>query len=250
MKTLKTLPLLAMSVLLISCGKGYQTLAGSEGSNDGSSVVTDPVAAWTKVQEATASQVEDGQYANQLLIKIDKENQALILVLPIPPIFLSSFSEFEVPDMPGVVVKPVTNEDGGQSIAVSIPLRYIHKNTEFRDFLTLPNGRALPFMPVGEMNGFAVSFPNQPNYRLHVYVAVSAAAVFVETPSMDKYWDDIKAYAPILPKLGFNIKNKKYNQVVGRFEFVLPVSTYSSGVYIASKLPNEIAQLINELVRF
>lgn len=249
MKTLKTLGVLVMSGLLISCAKGYQTAGSGDGTNNGSNI-SDVSGAWAKVQEKTESQVEGGQYSNQLLIKIDKENQAIILILPLPPIFLASFTQFDVPDMPGVTVKPITNEDGGTSIAVSIPLRYVHKNTEFRDFLTLPNGDKLPFMPVGEMSGFAVSFPNQPKYRLHVYVAVSAAAVFVETPDMDKYWNDLTDHLPIIPQLGFPIKNKKYNQTVGYFSAILPKSSFSSGIYVASKLPNDIAQLINELIRF
>jgi len=245
---MKVLPLAISSILLVSCGKGFQTagLPGVNGTN-GSASLNEVM---TKAADQQTGQPEGGQYSNQLLIKIDKENQAIVLILPLPPIFVGGFESFEVPDAPGVVVSTITNEDGGDSLAVTIPLRYLSKDTQFTDFYKLPNGDALPFMPVGEMKGFAISFPQKPSYRLHVYVAVSAAAVFVETPDMDQNLNDMIKNLPVVPRLGFPIKNKKYNTKVGWVELVLPKAGFSSGVYVATQIPAELAHLINDVIRF
>jgi len=249
-KLSKIFGLVIGAMMLASCGKGFQTagLLNNINGGNGSQASVDKVLA--KAADEQQGQPEGGQYSDQLLIKIDKVNQAIVLILPLPPIFVGGFESFEVANAPGVVVSTITNEDGGDSLAVTIPLRYLSPNTQFTDFYKLPNGDALPFMPVGEMNGFAISFPQKPSYRLHLYVAVSAAAVFVETPDMDQNLNDMIKNLPIVPKLGFPIKNKKYNTKVGWVELVLPKGGSSSGVYVATQIPAELAHLINDVIRF
>lgn len=213
------------------------------GSGGGGSTV--PGRTWDDVRQKADGAVDGWKYDGQVVVQVDAENQALVLVMPLPPIFLLPVSSMPIPELPGAAIFPLTQPDGTSSMAVRIPLKYIVKGSSLSNYNTLPNGDPLPYMPVGENRGFAISFPQNNKYRLHLYISANAAAVFVETPDfkLPEQW-------VILPSLGFPVKNQAKTQVVGYFAVIANRGTHNSGVYVASRIPREVAILIDELIRY
>lgn len=245
-----------MSLVALSLGTGcakgisqmseeaLQGVSGGNNNGQDSGGGQNTTRSWDTIKTKTEGAVDGWTYDGQVVVKIDAENQALVLVMPLPSIFLMSFSTIRIPELPGAEIFPMQGPSGSM-MAVRIPLKYIVKGSELRNYNTLPNGDALPYMPVGENRGFAFSFPQNTKYRLHLYVSANAAAVFVETPDfkLPTEWQ-------IFPTLGFPVKNRNKTQVVGYFAVVPNKGTYSSGVYVASRLPNDVAILIDELIRY
>lgn len=253
LRNLKALCAVLMSSTLMACGSGFQSqenssaAAGTGGDNislgDGSQVTTEK--AWNMVQSGVDGTVEGGTNSGSLVIQIDKARQSVILILPLPPIFLLPISGMSIPELPGASVEMVDQPDGSKAMGVVIPLKYIVKGGTFGDYGKLPNGDNVPFIPVGEARGFAISFPQKPSYRLHIYFAVNAAAVFIETPDW-KFPDELA----LLPTMGFPVKNEEKTQVVGYFAIVPNRGSFASGVYVAARIPRQLAIVIDELIRY
>ncbi|MFN7730155.1 MAG: hypothetical protein ACK5P7_13430 [Bdellovibrio sp.] len=250
--------LLVLSALsLMACGKGFQATSdavnsggnsglGGGGSNDG--VVTGPTVdqKWQSVKSGTEGAIDGTTpYKGSLAIQIDKARQAIVLILPLPSMFLLPISSMPIPEMPGASVEMVTRSDGSVAMGVVIPLQYLLKGASFANYARLPNGEPLPGIPVGESRGFALSFPQKPSYKLHLYLAVNAAAVFIETPDFK-----LPSELTFLPTVSFPIKNSARTQIVGYFAVVPNRGTFNSGVYVSSRLPTQIAILIDELLQF
>lgn len=241
---------------LMACGKGFNA-ASSAGdlasTTPGPTSVVDPntgvpvssAKAWTTVASDTNGTVNGGTNDGSLVIQIDKVRQSLVLYIPLPSIFLASVTGIQIPEMPGASVEMVPQTDGSNALGVVIPLKYVIKGGDFATYGKLPNGDAVPFIPAGEAHGFAIDFPQRPNYRLHIYVAVNAAAVFVETPD----WK-LPAEFAVLPTIGFPVRNSAKTQVNGYFAVVPNRGNFASGVYVASRIPNKAAALIDQMLRF
>ncbi|MBX2994005.1 MAG: hypothetical protein KF681_04270 [Bdellovibrionaceae bacterium] len=254
--------LIALSTLsLMACGKGFQATSdglssgsnGSLGSGDstgtGGGGTTGPTVdqQWQSVKTQQDGTVDGATpYKGSLLIQIDKARQAVVLIMPLPSVFLlPMISSMPIPEMPGASVEMVTRSDGSMAMGVVVPLHYLVKGSSFSNYATLPNGEPLPGMPVGEARGFAISFPQKPSYRLHVYMAVNAAAVFVETPDFK-----LPAEVSLIPTIAFPIKNAAKTQVVGYFAVVPNRGSFNSGVFVSSRLPASVAIMIDELLQY
>lgn len=247
MKTLLS-TLLFSSLLLTACGQnGFQTLNptatsdnGSQGTGDnngsGDGGGTSNPATWEKVE--MNGYPTGGTNAGQLVIYIDKANQSLLLVLPIPVLF-PIIAPIPVPDLEGAYVTSHQNAQGGTSLAVNVPLRHLIRDGEFGQNERLPNGDPLPFVPSGELPGFAIQFPQQQDYRLHLYIGVNVAAAFVELPDFG------------LPfGATFPVKNAEKTKTVGAIGYVVPKGTYNGGLYLAAQIPDELAAVIDDLIRW
>ncbi len=234
---------LAITTLaLVGCSKGFQQ--SSDSSSDGNIIQGDP---WTTPGAPTNGweKVEFNGYQaggatnNSLVIYIDKAHQSLLFVLPIPMI-IPIVAPIEIPDLPGAYLTTYTDANtGNQSMAVSIPLGYIVKGGVFMPNQKLPSGDPLPFVPAGELPGFAVQFPQMPDYRLHLYIGVNVAAIFAELPDVG------------LP-IGFlyPVKNQAKTKVVGAIGYVMPKNSFAGGMYLAAQLPPELARVIDDLIRW
>lgn len=254
-QTPQRLSVLLLSSLLMACGNGFEAESPSASvpntglENGGGPGEQNPPAnpekAWTQVSDNVNGRVDGGTNSGALVVQVDRQRQALVLILPLPPIFLLPISGMSIPELPGASMEMMPQSDGSMAMGVVIPLKYIIKGAQFSEYGRLPNGDSIPFIPVGEARGFALSFPQKPSYRLHLYLAVNAAAVFVETPD----WK-LPSELSILPTLGFPVKNQNGTQVNGYFAIVPNRGTHASGVYVASRIPRQIAILIDELVRF
>jgi hypothetical protein len=236
-------PALAITALtlLLGCNGGFRssdlTPILSPGNvfqgnpNDG---VTPPN--WDKVQ--ADGFVSGGAYSGQLVVDIDRDQQSLRLTLPIP-LLVPLIAPIELAEAPGAYLYSFTNPDGSMALALNMPLRYIIRDAAFTSGQRLPSGDPLPFIPAGELPGFGIDFPQMPKYRIHIYIGVNVAAAFVELPDLG------------LPIGGiFPIKNKAKTKVVGAFGYILPKQKSPGGMYLATQIPDDLARLIDELIRW
>ncbi len=248
MKKLITILMIA-SMSLVGCsGKsGFQSLdnalTGSSGNNSqgngdnsGSGGNTD--ASWEKVDMDGYSQGLDSK--GKMVVQIDKANQALILILPLPAFALLTFaSRVDIPELEGAYFMSYKNSDGSTQVAISVPLKYVLKGAEFLPTQTLPNGDALPYIPAGELPGFAIQFPQQPKYQVYLYIGVNVAAAFVELPDLG------------IPVGGtVKVKNKAKTKEVGAIGYVPAKGNHDGGLYLAAQIPNDMAIVIDELIRW
>ena len=241
MKNLIIAMMAVSSLALTSCGSksGFDTAASATGINDGQGGIGNPdssLPTWEKVD--FQGKADGGPSDQKLVVYIDKVNQALLLVLPIP-VLIPVISPMPIPDLSGAFLTSYTNNDGSQNMAVSIPLRLIVRGGSFMPNERLPNGDALPFVPAGELPGFAIEFPQMQNYQIHLYVGVNVAAAFVELPDVGLPFGFISP-----------VKNKAKTKVVGAIGYVAPKNNFDGGMYLAAQLPAELARAIDELIRW
>ncbi len=247
------------SVLLTGILFGSLALTGCNQSMK----LTDPVAAaqdsqgvdqpanpnapnpWDAVKTALNGKVDGSSMNGKVILQVDSVNQALIFYIPLP-LDLINFpvQSIEIPDLPGVSLFQLPQPDGSTQLGVRVPLKYLLKGAQLGAYNTLPNGDPLPYMPVGDNRGFAISLPQNPNFNLHFYVSANSAAVFVEVPQivLPDVWSILK--------IGFPIKNADKTQVVGYFSFVPNRSTFASGVYVAGRIPTQVAVALDSLLKF
>ncbi len=242
--------LMIASMSLVGCsGKtGFQSIDGALGSSDnnsqggggdGGGSGTNTNADWSKVEMDGYSQGLDSK--GKLVIQIDKVNQALILILPLPSFLFLPFTSanVDIPDLDGAYFTSYETASGDRQLAVSVPLKHVIKGAEFGDSQRLPNGEALPFIPAGELPGFSINFPQQPKYQVHVYVGVNVVAAFVELPDLG------------LPIGGTaKVKNKDKTKEVGAIGYIPAQGNFNGGLYLAAQLPSELAITIDELIRW
>lgn len=260
----------ALTLVLTACGGGMSTTNGSSTSapNAGSGLNDDPnngssgnadsqQKAWSDVSNGTEAQTNSSTSTTGLfvpsgtfVVKIDKARQGIELIIPLPGAnFLLPLPvvAMPIPSLPGAVVEQVTQANGAPALGILIPLKYLMKNSSFGDYGTLPNGSPVPFLPFGKVHGFALTFPQNIKYKLHLYMAVNGAAVFIETPD----WNLPGSINGIpLPTIGFPIYNKAKTQQVAYLAVVPKVGVYSSGLYVASRIPDQMARMIDDLIRF
>lgn len=271
---IKSLVLAVTTLSLMACGGGFKDgdsavsktvaddsnnnndIGDTPGGNNGSGNSNNPdlQKAWTEVADGTEAKTASATGTSGLfmptgtfVVRIDKARQGLQFIIPIPASFNIPIVAMPIPSIPGGMIEQVFQPDGSKAMGVLIPLSYMLKDSSFGDYGTLPNGSPVPFLPFGKVHGFALSFPQNPNYRLHLYMAVNGAAVFIETP----HWQIPSQVNGIpIPTIGFPLYNKNKTQQVAFFAVVPNQGVYSSGIYIASRIPDQMAALIDDLIRF
>lgn len=235
-----------VSLSLVGCAKGFQSLDstalgttnGSQSTNsDTSNPNPSPASpSWDKVDmDGIAS---GGAYSGQLVVFIDKQKQSILLVLPIP-VLVPIFGSVEIPEAPGAYLTTYTDAKNNISMAVNVPLKYIIRGGQFTQNQRLPNGDPLPFVPAGELPGFGIQFPQMPAYQVYLYIGVNVAAAFVELPDVGLPIGAI-----------FPVKNKTKTKVVGAIGYVTPKNNFDGGMYLAAQIPDDMARLIDDLIRY
>ena len=240
-----------IALSLFSCHGGFQdqsletTLLGNEGGLAQPSLPTRPsVSEWLQHNKPLMDgHVEGGQYDQKLVVEVLPEQQAIALILPLPPGFYQG--QFLPSPLPGVeIVSPGSFKQ--TELKIIIPIRYLLRESKLGLYQKLPNGDPLPGMPAGETRGFSLSMREQSNHRIHVYFVASAVGVFVETPNL-RYPEEIKSF---LPSLNFPIRNTNRNQILGYLALVPDKNTYASGVFVSSRLPPKLAYELDQILRY
>lgn len=228
---------------LTGCAKSFNGSTDSasssqENDNAGSGGVPDS-ASWEKVE--FDGYPSGGGYSKSLVIYIDKVEQSLMFVLPIPMI-IPIINPIAIPELEGAHLTTFTNSNGETNMAVSIPLGYIVKGGVFRPDERLPNGDKLPYFPAGELPGFAIDFPQMPQYKIHLYIGVNNAAVFVELPDLPSPIGGITAVFPV--------KDSKGLKQTGAIGYIGKKGSFKGGMYMATQLPASLARVIDDLIRW
>lgn len=198
---------------------------------------------WESLSQDVTGYVSGGSYDGQLLVEIDPLRQAILLRLPLPPIFLAPLVTKEL-SLSGLKMEYQKTDNQYQLVLV-VPIQYLIKGAQLDRYGLLPNGDPIPFIPSGEARGFAVNFAAQSKYRLHLYFVANAVAAFVETPD----WI-LPEELSFLPTLGFPIYNQARSKTNGYFAIVPNKGVHASGVYIASRLPRELAAQLDQILRY
>lgn len=250
----QVLPLIC-TILIWSCSSGFQSdgaaltsniTGDSQNSGLGNgtgSVNTKQI--WEKAIEEINGQVSGGAYDSKIAVEVLPEKQSIALVLPLPPIFLAPLTQIQVSQLPGITVEYRRTSEGGYDIAVIIPIQYIIRGAAIGIYDRLPNGDPIPFMPSGESRGFAIEFPQKQNYRLHFYFVANAVGVFIETPDW-RLPDELS----LIPNIGFPIKNRNQTQINGYFAIIPNKGNFSSGLFVSSRIPRELAFQLDQILRY
>lgn len=179
-----------------------------------------------------------GAYNGKMAVRVDKNAQALTLLLPIPmPVPL--IGTMNIPSLPGAKLASTADGNGKELLALQIPLKYIIKGAALGQGQSLPNGDPLPYVPAGELPGFSIQLPQIKNYRIYVYLGVNVVATYIELPDFGL---PIGWISPV--------KNKAKTRVIGAIGYVPPKMNYAGGMYLATQIPAKTAQLIDNLIQW
>lgn len=259
MNGFKKIIILSAALSLAACGKGFQSSTNSSsssntgltapgttpGDSSGNGNQTDTLPGLDYKGRPVSGGTVAGQ--DQLTLEIDHKNEAMLLILPIPAQvlpFLGPITTMEFPDLPGAKVISYNSK-----LTLSVPLKYIVRGAELRDpnfNNLLPNGDRLPAFPAGEGSRFSMTVRN--GYVMHLYLGASAVAAYFETPDFDSFLN-CQGLPICLPLGPFEIRNEAKTEVLGYVALIAAKQTFHSGVYVASKLSDELARFIDDHIK-
>lgn len=174
---------------------------------------------------------------NALAFDFDKTRGEFIIMIPMPSGILFSpsgtFSRY-----PDISFSPIIDSSGRMKFAVRVPIKYVIKGASFLPASRLPNGDALPAMPAGygELPSLGLTFPQQNNTQITLYIGINAVGLFVGLP-------DIAA----LP-FGFTlpIKNSAKTKTLGFLSYVPKKGTFAPGLFVSSLIPPSMARILED----
>lgn len=253
MQTLTIAALLMLAMTGAGCQSGYDskatatapadTPAGDQGNNGQD--VKPPSKDWNGVSQVMTGKVAEGNYEGKLSIYVDQPGQALVFRLPTnTALLLPLFAEMPITSLPGATLTHNLDAAGDRQLLVKMPFKYIIRDANLAVYNRLPNGNPLPYMPEAEgQRGFAIDLPQRKDYRLHLYFTASAAGFFLEIPEIPEM-----PFAPAY--MGASIMNESKTQVVGFMSIYGRKGTNAAGIFIASKVPDSVAILIDEMIKY
>lgn len=182
-------------------------------------------------------QIKGGTYNKMSTLALDKQNNALILYVPVGVnVFINNFSG-AIPELPGASFKSTKLANGTSVIAVSIPLKYILKGVSFLENARLPNGDPLPEVPAGELPSLGIKLGDKKDVNFYLYLGVGVVAVYITSP-----------FNPWL-ELTFPVTNRDQTKVVGYFAMVPEKEkagvTYQGGFFLSTVMPDEISRALD-----
>lgn len=248
MKTSKLLSIALLATMMSACSQqGSMKLASNTGTGSTNAGQTvgggDTTQNWQSVKAETDAVAEGTTYSGMQMVSIDQTRQTLNLILPLPPLVMLPISMMTFKEIPGSSLESSTLADGKNVWILAIPLKYILRNgVQLNPMGVLPNGDPIDYLPSGETNGVSLTLPQNPNHRITIYLTVGAVAAFIETPN----WEFPEGW----PKIWTVVNNKSKTKQIGFFEIVPNKGTFSSGVYLAAKLPADIARVLGTMVKF
>lgn len=230
--------------LLSACGGSFETpTAALTSGNNGSSsvgggnagVITDPTSPISKVE--MKGLVTGGDADGALAIDIDKVNKTLILSVPLTLATFSADISLNLPQYPDIKFYTYTDSNFMNHFAVSIPLKYVLRGVNFGNPQKLPNGENLPYFADGEAPSTAFVIDSIKNVKMNLYISSSGIGVFVSNPQVPSY-------------LGFTwpIKNQTQTKIIGAFSLVRKTTTGDGGFYVATRIPDDIAKVLNDYI--
>jgi hypothetical protein len=210
---------------------------------------------WSRAEIELQGLVSGGTYDGTTVMEVLPERQSLALILPLPPIFLAPLQTLHVPMLPGLSIeyfKKISShlsiEKETTHIALIVPFKYLVNGGHLASLsphTRLPNGSPIPFLPSGESRGFVVQLPQKSSYKVHFYFVANAMAVFVETPD----WR-LPEELSLIPTIGFPVRNKNQTQINGYFGIVPNKNQFSSGLFLSTRIPKDLAFQIDQILKY
>lgn len=211
-------------------GSGGSTVGGGGGTTTPAPI--DSVDLQGKVDS------NNSQFGGALSFDFDKKRGEFIVMLPMPSgVFFTpsgSFSKY-----PDITFSPIIDgATGKMKFAVRIPVKYIIKGMSTLPAASLPNGDPLPAMPSGqgELPSLGLSFPQQNNTQVSLYIGVNAVGLYVTLPT--------NAALPI----GFTlpIRNKDKTKTYGYLSYVPAKMNYAPGLFVSAIIPPAVSRILED----
>lgn len=214
-------------------GDNNQQGGGSNNNNPGGNnpVVGGPT--WDDVN--MNGKVDGGDQNGKIVVMLEKETQSLLMILPLPISLL--VPDMPIKELPGASLVNYQRSDGSVAVAVRVPLKALIKGLAWQNPQKLPNGDSLPYFPAGEPPRFGVKFYEKDKVRLYLYVGVNAAAVYIESSELGL------PFGVLYP-----IKDKEQGRTIGAFGLIPEKSTFWGGIYLATRLPTDIARTLAQIL--
>jgi len=104
----------------------------------------------------------------------------------------------------------------------------------------LPNGDPLPAMPAGqgELPSLGLSFPQNGNTQVTVYIGINALGLYVTLPE--------NAALPLPINITIPLKNKDKTKTFGFLTYVNAKNGYPPGLFLSTGVPNEVARVLED----
>ncbi len=246
-KIISTLvPLLAVVTLTNCSPNGFSSSSFTPSSNSnnsfdsggGTSPSTNPAAdAVAKLDLQGQVDSNNATFGNALTFDFDKVRGEFIVMIPMPSgVFFTPVGSFS--KYPDITFSPLIDATGKMKFAVRIPVKYIVKGAAFLPPAALPNGDTLPAMPqgYGELPSLAISFPQQNNTQVSLYMGVNAIGLYVTLPT--------NAALPI----GFTIpvKSKDKTKTFGYLTYVPAKGAFAPGLFVSSIIPPAVSKVLED----
>ena len=248
-KITTSLVLLLAVVTLTNCNsKGFESSSSTDGvakTNDpangggtggtgGGSAIEDKVNALDLKGEVDSAK---SSFGKALAFDFDKKRGEFIIMIPMPSgvLFTPSGAFSKYPD---ITFSPIIDAEGRMKFAVRIPVKYIIKGTSFLPPTSLPNGDPLPAMPqgYGEMPSLGMTFSQQNNTQITLYLGVNAIGLYVTLPT--------NAALPI----GFTlpVRNKDKSKTFGYLSYVPAKANFAPGLFVSTLIPPAVSRVLED----
>ncbi len=182
--------------------------------------------------------VESSDSTNDALaFDFDKTRGEFIIMIPMPSgILFSPSGSFSM--YPDITFSPLIDSSGRMKFAVRVPIKYVIKGATSLPPSRLPNGDDLPAMPAGyrELPSLGLSFPQQNNTQITLYIGVNAVGLFVSLPN-----NTALPFGFTLP-----IKNSDKTRTLGFLSYVPKKGTFTPGLFVSSLVPPNMARILED----
>lgn len=179
--------------------------------------------------------VSGGNYDQHLAIRLDKQNNTIILMLPLGLNPFVGLIQGHIPELQGAHFTTVQDDRGQIYLALTVPLSHIIKGGKFSDNVSkLPNGDPLPAVAGGELPSTAINIQNNDKVKAHLYLGKNVLGVFVTSP-----------FNPYIA-LTQPIKNKAKTKIIGYFSTVPEKGGFDGGFFMTFVMPPEIAKFLDD----
>lgn len=226
--------------LLISCGEGFNPspkngltdlgsqdcVSNCDDQNPDDSDDTDNVN--TPAPELDGK-VSGGIWDGEELLKLDLENQSLLVRVPIDFEADIVAGSFPIPGESDLTLEFVTDDDNSKHLQLRVPLSRLLGSTKLPTSMGLPNGDGLPMVSGGKLPHVQTKLGKT---EVHFYMGSGVLGLFVPT-----------GFNPFI-SLVFPIKNNK-KEVLGHFATVAEKGNFNGGFYVSVQLPKELKDAID-----
>lgn len=248
-KILFTTCVLALMTLISCSPKGFQTSGSGSGNSSangtpspgGNTTLPDnPLSKLDFKGTVDSSSTPAGSTMhNALAFDLDKDRGEFIVMIPFPTGFMFTPPPGAFSKYPDITFQSMIDGEGRMKLAIRIPLKYVLKGVSTLPAARLPNGDSLPAMPAGygELPSLGLSFPQQNNTQINLYIGINAIGLFVTLP-------DKLAQIPF--SFTLPIKNQDKSKTFGYLTFVPQKGSYAPGLFLSTLIPPSMARILED----